>query len=97
MPLSRPLGVKIHFQVKCAVCLDQLDGWIKVRLEVNETRLVYTIANSKIKTLSYPADGEGIGLKNVKRRLDLSYPGKHKLDIDDREDSYSVILTIEQP
>jgi two-component system sensor histidine kinase AlgZ len=71
--------------------------WIKVRLEVNETRLVYSIANSKIKTLSYLADGEGIGLKNVKRRLDLSYPGKHRLDIDDREDSYSVILTIEQP
>jgi len=71
--------------------------WIKARLEVNENRLVYTIANSKIKTVSYPADGEGIGLKNVKRRLDLSYPGKHKLHIDDREDSYSVILTIERP
>jgi two-component system, LytTR family, sensor histidine kinase AlgZ len=71
--------------------------WIKARLEVNETRLVYAIANSKIKTVSYPEDGEGIGLKNVKRRLDLSYPGKHKLDIDDREDTYSVILTIERP
>jgi LytS/YehU family sensor histidine kinase len=71
--------------------------WIKARLEVDKTRLVYTIANSKVKTVSYPEDGEGIGLKNVKRRLDLSYPGKHKLDIDDREDSYSVILTIEQP
>jgi len=71
--------------------------WIKARLEVNETRLVYTIANSKVKTVSYPANGEGIGLKNVKRRLDLSYPGKHRLHIDDREEAYSVILTIEQP
>jgi two-component system sensor histidine kinase AlgZ len=71
--------------------------WIKARLEINENRLVYKIANSKIKTMSYPADGEGIGLKNVKRRLDLSYPGKHRLDIDDREDSYSVTLTIERP
>jgi two-component system sensor histidine kinase AlgZ len=71
--------------------------WIKARLEVDKTRLVYTIANSKIKTVSYPVDGEGIGLNNVKRRLDLSYPGKHKLHIDDQEDSYSVILTIERP
>jgi two-component system sensor histidine kinase AlgZ len=71
--------------------------WIKARLEVNETHLVYAIANSKINTVSYPVDGEGIGLKNVKRRLDLSYPGKHKLDIDDREDTYSVILIIERP
>jgi two-component system sensor histidine kinase AlgZ len=71
--------------------------WIRARLEVNETRLIYTIANSKVKIVPYPADGEGIGLKNVKRRLDLSYPGKHKLDINDREGSYSVILTIERP
>jgi two-component system LytT family sensor kinase len=44
----------------------------------------------------YPEEGEGIGLKNVKRRLDLSYPGKHHLHIDDREASYSVTLTIER-
>jgi two-component system sensor histidine kinase AlgZ len=71
--------------------------WIKARLEVDKTHLVYSIANSKVKTVSYPEDGEGIGLKNVKRRLDLSYPGKHQLHIDDREDAYSVTLTIERP
>ena len=70
--------------------------WIKARLEVNKTQLVYTITNSKVKTVSYPEEGEGIGLKNVKRRLDLSYPGKHHLRIDDREASYSVTLTIER-
>ena len=70
--------------------------WIKARLEVDKTCMVYTIANSKVKTVSYPGDGEGIGLKNVKRRLDLSYPGKHQLNIDDREDAYSVTLTIER-
>lgn len=73
--------------------------WIKARLDVDETRLVYAIANSKVRSVSGPADGEGggIGLKNVKRRLNLSYPGKHRLDIDDREASYSVTLTIERP
>lgn len=71
--------------------------WINARLEVDNTQLVYTIENSKVNPVSYTALGEGIGLKNVKRRLDLSYPGKHLLDIDDREDSYSVILKIERP
>ena len=71
--------------------------WIKARLDVEDTRMVYRIANSKVKAVSYPPDGEGIGLRNVKRRLDLSYPGKHRLDIEDQEDSYSVILTIERP
>lgn len=73
------------------------DGcWIKARLDVDETRLVYTIANSKVRSVSSRADGEGIGLKNVRRRLDLFYPGKHRLDIADREASYSVTLTIER-
>jgi LytS/YehU family sensor histidine kinase len=72
-------------------------SWIRARLEVEDTRLVYRIANSKVKTVVYPADGEGIGLTNVKSRLDLSYPGKHQLNIDDREDSYSVTLTIDRP
>jgi hypothetical protein len=70
--------------------------WIKARLEVNDTCLIYTIANSKVKTVTYPPDEEGIGLKNVKRRLDLSYPGKHQLNIDDQEDVYSVTLTIKR-
>lgn len=70
--------------------------WIKARLDVDETRLVYSIANSKVKSVSGPADGEGIGLKNVRRRLDLFYPGKHQLDIDDREASWAVTLTIER-
>jgi two-component system sensor histidine kinase AlgZ len=79
--------------------------WIKARLQVDDDRLVYAIANSKVKALAYPAnsvgiypaDGEGIGLANVKRRLQLSYPGKHQLQIEDREDSYSVTLTIDRP
>src|SRR5579872_788020 len=71
--------------------------WIKARLAVDEKRLVYTIANSKLKMPPYPAETEGIGLKNVRRRLDLSYPQTHQLEIEDREDVYSVVLTIDRP
>lgn len=70
--------------------------WIKARLEVNEQQLIYTIANSKIKTIASPSEEDGIGLKNSKRRLDLTYPGKHRLDIQDAKDSFLVTLIIER-
>jgi LytS/YehU family sensor histidine kinase len=37
----------------------------------------------------------GIGLENVKRRLDLLYPNKHKLQISEDEGEYIVKLEID--
>ena len=37
----------------------------------------------------------GIGLENVKRRLDLLYPGKHQLQISDGDREYFVNLEID--
>ncbi|SHG99544.1 sensor histidine kinase [Flagellimonas flava] len=47
-----------------------------------------------------PADGmdsvaKGIGLQNVKKRLQLLYPGKHKLVITEKDNQFVVILTME--
>jgi two-component system LytT family sensor kinase len=36
----------------------------------------------------------GIGLKNTRQRLAYLYPGKHKLDIDDKNNVYTVDLTL---
>jgi sensor histidine kinase YesM len=38
----------------------------------------------------------GIGLANTRRRLDLLYPGKHRLEIqtDESANTYTVDLTI---
>lgn len=68
--------------------------WIKAKLEVDGARLIYTIGNSKAYNPPAAAAEAGIGLKNVKRRLDLSYPGKYTLDIEDNPDSFFVRLTI---
>jgi two-component system LytT family sensor kinase len=37
----------------------------------------------------------GIGLENVKRRLDLLYPGKHNLQINEDHRKYIVKLEID--
>jgi LytS/YehU family sensor histidine kinase len=36
----------------------------------------------------------GLGVANAKRRLELLYPDKHDLQIDEKENSYSVTLTL---
>jgi two-component system, LytTR family, sensor kinase len=44
------------------------------------------------------ADGtghSGLGISNIRKRLDLSYPGKHNLEITDKGHLFSVSLTID--
>ena len=36
----------------------------------------------------------GIGLVNVKKRLELLYPNKHRLDIDDRNGLFKIKLVV---
>ena len=37
---------------------------------------------------------KGIGLINVKKRLQLLYPGKHQLDVSETEDMFTVNMQI---
>jgi len=69
-------------------------SWIKAALEVNSDHLIFTIGNSKTNKIHDTSEKPGIGLKNVKRRLDLSYPEKHELIIEDNPNAYHVHLTI---
>jgi sensor histidine kinase YesM len=59
---------------------------------VHEAHLHFFIQNKK-HTNNRDESG-GIGLNNVKRRLDLLYPGKYNLDIRDEIDTYTVELSL---
>jgi LytS/YehU family sensor histidine kinase len=39
----------------------------------------------------------GIGLQNVRKRLELIYPNHYQLDVFDEEESYLVIFKLELP
>ncbi|MEP7252989.1 MAG: histidine kinase [Ginsengibacter sp.] len=68
----------------------------EVHIEVNKTdnRLILDVRNTKRTASNGNAVG-GIGLANVKRRLELLYHGKHKLSIKDDETWYKVNLEID--
>ncbi|WP_052444485.1 sensor histidine kinase [Flammeovirga sp. OC4] len=74
---------------------DEDHGWIKVKLDVTTKNEIYfEAANSKPKTKLSKDQLGGIGLENVKKRLNLQYNLKHQLEIIDTQDSFTVKLKI---
>jgi LytS/YehU family sensor histidine kinase len=70
-------------------------AWVNVSIRLQGKECIYQVENSKIP-FANTETGEktGIGLQNVKRRLELSYPGKYQLYVDDQPDRYSVRLNL---
>ena len=66
---------------------------IDILLEKTPATLVFTVQNRKFE--QGEKDSTGIGINNVKRRLQLLYPNKHELQIQDKADTYFIKLTIQ--
>lgn len=72
----------------------QANNFVKVdMLRVNK-HFIFSVVNSKENQPVTERQG-GIGLTNVKRRLELLYPGKHELKIDDSDSQFSIQLNLE--
>lgn len=67
-------------------------SYIYISLESNDDWLNFQCSNSKAQK-SF-RDNEGIGLINVKKRLNLLYPDRYKLQIAETEGEYSVNLKL---
>lgn len=68
-------------------------NFIRINLACRDDRFVFSVENSKEPKSSVDAYG-GIGLKNVKRRLELLYPGRYELTIEDKAESYRAELVL---
>jgi LytS/YehU family sensor histidine kinase len=67
---------------------------ISIDLAVDEEKMVFEVKNIKSHKEIQKDSGTGVGLANIKKRLELQYPGKHILEIDDAMDSFRVYLEI---
>ena len=68
--------------------------YVHLQFEVRHDTLFFKCINSKSPGIIIKSDTSGLGLSNVKRRLELLYPGRHALEIKDNTDNFSVTLKI---
>jgi len=71
------------------------DIFVKIEVNIDDSKLFFKTENS-ISGGKEPSKGddEGIGLKNVKKRLELLYPENHELKIERSDNTYTTYLTI---
>lgn len=66
--------------------------WLGVDISVKHNTLRCKIANSKDENV--PHSQNGIGINNVKKRLEFIYPGNHELKINDEGNFFVVSLVV---
>jgi two-component system, LytTR family, sensor histidine kinase AlgZ len=72
------------------------NAWVNITLDLSENKCIYTVENSKLSEKDEKTNEKsGIGLQNVQRRLELSYPNKHELKVEDNEKHYLVHLKLD--
>ena len=69
--------------------------FIKISIEVKDQQLFFKVSNNYSPENSSKDKSSGIGLANVKNRLNLLYPGKYRLLINDKAEIYTVELNFE--
>jgi len=71
------------------------DSGIDIIMKVTNKELNFSVENSIISRGNETIPSEtGVGLKNVLRRLELLYPGRHEISINDHDLKYKVLLKI---
>jgi len=69
--------------------------WINLKIDLQGTTLFMKLMNGKRSSQQTNNGRKGTGIKNVKKRLELLYKGKHDLQINEDEEVFVVNLSIE--
>lgn len=77
-------------------CTDKsLPGAIKILFTIHDKQVLFESENgSDLTHRINKDDASGVGLNNVRRRLELIYPGLHILNIKEENDTFKVSLTV---
>jgi len=69
---------------------------VVIKISLNENNLTFDIENTKNQGVKVAGNHSGgIGLNNVKKRLNLMYPEKYTLSINDKTETFLVNLTLQ--
>ncbi len=83
---------------KHGVSEEVADAWISIDLSIYEGQLTLKVDNSKSAHQKKTEDTDykkGIGMSNVKRRLELLYEGKYDLKVIDADVSFLIVLKLD--
>ena len=70
-------------------------AWISIEIMIDKHELTLVVANSYDPgTLKSDHISSGIGIKNIRQRLDILYPARHTFVIERKDDSYKSTLKI---
>lgn len=76
---------------------DTVGGYIHLHLTIADDHLHFQLSNNKGKGDNIRFErSPGIGLENVRRRLELQYPGDHSLEILENEREFTVSLHLKK-
>jgi sensor histidine kinase YesM len=68
---------------------------IRMNLQTKKEQIIFSIENTKPQNeTARRSDKSQIGLKNVRKQLDLLYPKKHQLEIDETQTKFTVKLCL---
>lgn len=73
---------------------DKENGWIKISLSATKDKLTLISENSITTNIFKKDKVGGVGMENVRRRLELLYPKKHELIIRTDRQKYTSILNL---
>lgn len=92
-PLILSVFVENAFKHSAASKIDDIN--ISIDLKQQSNKLLFTCSNTFSDSTNTDDLGKGIGLENVKKRLDILYGKNHELVIDNSNHLYSVSLSME--
>jgi sensor histidine kinase YesM len=72
------------------------DNYVKIKIGLHEKTLNFSVENSKDipKNAEENSKSNGIGLKNIQKRLALQFPNKHFLNIQETDKTYHIDLKL---
>jgi hypothetical protein len=68
--------------------------WIKMNIEIGETEFRFRLINSKPGMINNNSRKNGIGLKNVQKRIQLLYPDRHLFEVHHASNTFDVFIII---